>query len=254
MAFKGFDLTGKVAAITGSTSGIGLEIARGLAQSGAKIVVSSNDKDDTLGAVDRLKAEGFDVKGVTCDITKLSDAEGFFESATSAFGKVDILSLQAAGPAPQGSTADVTTDDIDRLFSEVRNNVVLVRKFLPSMAERKYGSIILMSSISSLRANPVLGAYGAGKAALTSFIRSIAAEWGAHNIRANAIAPAMVRTGFSKALWNDPQTESRIAARAPLNRIAEPLDLAGLAILLASPAGEYITGQAILVDGGRTIL
>lgn len=254
MAYPGFNLAGKVVALTGSTSGMGLEIARGLAQSGARIIVSSHAEEDTQSAVAHLSTEGFEVKGVTCDITSADSAASFYERAIAAFGKVDVLFCQAAGPAPQGPSAEVLSSDVDALFAEVRNNLVLIRKFLPAMAARKDGSVIVMSSIASLRANPALGAYGAAKAALTSLVRNIAAEWGGQNVRANAIAPGMVRTAFSKALWSDPADEQRIAARSPLNRIAEPSDLAGVAILLASPAGAYITGQTILIDGGRSIL
>jgi NAD(P)-dependent dehydrogenase (short-subunit alcohol dehydrogenase family) len=110
-----------------------------------------------------------------------------------------------------------------------------------------------MSSIASFRANPTLGGYGAAKAALNGLVRSIAVEWGASNVRANAIAPSVVRTGFSKDLWEDPAREKAIISRIPAQRIAEPDDIVGAAILLASPAGAYISGQVLAIDGGRSI-
>jgi NAD(P)-dependent dehydrogenase (short-subunit alcohol dehydrogenase family) len=251
MAYKGFDLSGRVAAITGSTSGMGLEIARGLAESGAKVVLSSNDAADTDRTSNALAREGYDVAGVPCDITNVDDAASFFDRSNAAFGAVDILMCLAAGPAPSGALASVTRTELDLLFSVVTNNLLLVQRFLPSMAERRYGSIMFMTSIASIRSNPMLGAYGAGKAALNSLIRNIANEWGAYNVRANAIAPAMVRTAFSKSFWSD---EAKFAAKSPANRIAEPADIVGTAILLASPAGAYINGQTIVIDGGRSIV
>lgn len=254
MVYKGFDLSGKVAAITGSTSGMGLEIARGLAEAGAKVVLSSNDAADTACASSALAREGYDIAGVPCDITDADDAASFFDRSTAAFGAADILICLAAGPAPMGALAGVTRTELDLLFSVVTNNLLLVQRFLPSMMERRYGSIMFMSSIASIRSNPMLGAYGAGKAALNSLIRNIAIEWGAHNVRANAIAPAVVRTAFSKSLWADAETEAKFAAKSPANRIAEPADIVGTAILLASPAGAYINGQTIVIDGGRSIV
>jgi NAD(P)-dependent dehydrogenase (short-subunit alcohol dehydrogenase family) len=139
------------------------------------------------------------------------------------------------------------------LISTVGNNLALMRQFLPGMAQRKYGSIVVMSSAGSMRANPVLGGYGAAKAALNGVIRSIAVEWGASNIRANALAPSVVRTGFSKDLWSDPDREKALLAKIPANRIADAEDMVGVAILLASPAGSYISGQVLLVDGARSV-
>ncbi len=210
--YKGFDLSDKVAAITGSTAGMGLAIARGLAQCGAKIVVSSNEKEDTDQAAHALSKEGFQVAGVRCDITDRKGIGQFGVEAKRAFGKVDIL-----------------------------------------FSERRYGSIVMMSSIASERASPNLGAYGAGKAALNGIVRSIAVEWGASNVRANAIAPSMVRTAFSKDFWGDPEREKTRMARTPAGRIAEPEEVVGAAILLASPAGSYISGQVLFIDGARSV-
>jgi NAD(P)-dependent dehydrogenase (short-subunit alcohol dehydrogenase family) len=254
MSYKGFDLTGKVAAITGSTSGMGLEIARGLASCGAKVVLSSNDEDDTRLASASLALEGYEVAGVKCDITDSQDCKSFFDRSSLPFGPADILLCLAAAPAPVGPLTDTTQDSIDLLFSVVTNNILMAQRFLPTMAQRRYGSLIFMTSIASIRSNSVAGAYGAGKAALNSLARSIANEWGEHNVRGNAIAPGVVRTPFSRSLWGDPETERKFAAKSPANRIADPADIVGAAILLASPAGAYINGQTIVIDGGRSIV
>lgn len=255
MKYKGFDLAGKVAVVTGSTAGIGLAIARGLAQCGAQVIVSSHIPSDTDAAASLLASEGFDVKGICCDITDLNSVKRFAEESGRAFGRVDIVVCHAAGPVPVGPIADTDIDMLDAmLLTTVRNNLVLVRQFLPAMAERRYGSILMTSSIASERASPAIGAYGAAKAALNGVVRSIAAEWGQWNVRANALAPSMVRTAFAQIMLDTPENEKAMAAKSPSNRIAEPDDIVGAAILLASPAGSYISGQTLLIDGGRSIM
>ena len=128
-----------------------------------------------------------------------------------------------------------------------------IRQFVPDMAEWRDGSIVVMSSIAAMRASAVLSGYGAAKAGLNALVRSIAVEFGASNVRANAIAPAVVRTGFSQDLWRHPERERALVARIPAKRLADPEDIVGTAILLASPAGSYISGQVLVVDGGWTI-
>jgi NAD(P)-dependent dehydrogenase (short-subunit alcohol dehydrogenase family) len=254
MAYHGFDMTGKVAALTGSTSGIGLAIARGYAQCGAAVIVSSHDQDDTAATVALLRGEGFTVEGVKCDITAAGDVASFHDRCLQAFGRVDALTCLAAAPPPQGPIGAATIEEMDSALGTVRNNLLLIQKFLPGMAEQRYGSIVLMSSIASIRANPVLGLYGAAKAALNGIVRGIGSEWGAHNVRANAIAPSVVRTPFSAPLWDTPEMERKFAAKSPANRIADADDIVGAAILLSSPAGAYINGQTLLIDGGRSII
>jgi NAD(P)-dependent dehydrogenase (short-subunit alcohol dehydrogenase family) len=252
--YKGFDLSNKVAVLTGSTAGMGLAIARGLAQCGAKVVVSSNTQEETDHGAQLLEKEGHYAKGVRCDILSRNDIERFSEEAKRAFGRADILFCLAAVPAPLGPVMNSDLAALDSmLLSTVSNNLALIRRFIPDMAERRDGSIVVMSSIASMRANPILGGYGAAKAALNGIVRSIAVEWGASNVRANAIAPSVVRTGFSKDLLSDPEREKIVISKIPAKRIAEADDIVGAAILLASPAGAYISGQVLVIDGGRSI-
>jgi dehydrogenase/reductase SDR family protein 4 len=252
--YKGFDLSNKVAVLTGSTAGMGLAIARGLAQCGAKVVVSSNTQEETDRGAQLLVREGHSAKGVRCDILNRNEIERFSDEAKRAFGRADILFCLAAVPAPLGSVINSDLAALDAmLLSTVSNNLALMRRFIPDMAERRDGSIVVMSSIASVRANPILGGYGAAKAALNGIVRSIAVEWGASNVRANAIAPSVVRTGFSKDLWSDPEREKIVISKIPAKRIAEADDIVGAAILLASPAGAYISGQVLVIDGGRSI-
>src|SRR5229473_1330460 len=230
--YKGFDLSDKVAALTGSTAGMGFAIARGLAQCGAKIVVSSNTQEDTDQAAHALSKEGFDVAGVRCDITDRRDIGQFGAEAKRAFGKVDILFCVAVGPVSVGPVHEADLDALDNLLiSTVSSNLALARQFLPEMAERRYGSIVMMSSIASQRASPLLGGYGAAKAALNGIVRS----------------------AFSKDFWGDPEREKARMARTPAGRIAEAEEVVGAAILLASPAGAYISGQVLFIDGARSV-
>ena len=198
--------------------------------------------------------EGYDAKGVRCDILKDTEIERFGNDAIRAYGRADILFCLAAAPAPFGPLTELETSALNRtLLSAVSNNFNLMRRFLPGMAERRDGSIVVMSSIASIRASPMLGAYGTSKAALNGLVRSVAVEYGPSNIRVNALAPSVVRTGFSQDLWRDPEREKAIAARLPLKRIADPEDVVGAAILLASPAGAHISGQILLIHGARSV-
>lgn len=252
--YKGFDLSGKVAVLTGSTSGMGLAIARGLAQCGCSVVVSSHLQDHTDATARSLSQEGFVAKGVKCDITDREDVESFGERATGAFGRVDILFCLAAEVPPIGPILSQPPETLDRLLlTTVVNTYSIVRQLLPAMVAQRDGSIILMSSIASERASAGLAGYGVTKAALNSFIRSVAAEFGEFNVRANAIAPAFVRTEFARNIWSNEALAQKMIDRVPVKRLADPDDIVGPAILLASPAGAYISGQVILIDGGRSI-
>ncbi|TCQ26076.1 NAD(P)-dependent dehydrogenase (short-subunit alcohol dehydrogenase family) [Rhizobium sp. PP-CC-3G-465] len=252
--YKGFDLTGRVAALTGSSSGMGFAIARALCECGAKVVLSGHLEPELDDAVATLSRESYDVAGVVCDITRPEHVAVFGERSMSAFGKVDILFALAAPQAPVGPLQAMTPDAFEKLLSgTVVSNFALARQFLPDMVERRDGSIVFMSSIAAERANPVLGGYGAAKAALNSLVRNIAVEVGAFNVRANAISPSIVRTAFSKDIWSDDEREKALLAKIPAGRIATVDDIVGAAILLASPGGSYISGQTLLIDGGRSV-
>ena len=255
MTYPGFNLTGKVAALTGSSQGMGFAIARAYAQQGAKVIVSSNDEADAKRAAKELRGEGHDAAAVKCDITNRDDVRNFAAACAEHYGAADILVCQAAPPPPMGPLFDIDIDALDALLTRsLTNSLLLVKGFLPEMASRRDGAIVAMSSIAAERANAVLGAYGITKAALNSLLRSIAAEWGGRGIRANGIAPSVVRTPFSQALWSNPETEKAVANKSPAGRIAEVDDIVGAALLFASPAGAYINGQVLLVDGGRSVL
>jgi NAD(P)-dependent dehydrogenase (short-subunit alcohol dehydrogenase family) len=250
-----FDLTGRVAVITGSTKGMGLEIARALGGAGAAVVVSGRDAAAAQGVAATLQGEGIQAKGIACDIADLASVRAFAEQAQAAFGRVDALVLNAAASGTPGSMLSQGPEVFEEAMAgNVRGNLVLVNALAPQMIERRDGSIMFMSSIAAKRGSAFLGMYGVTKAAADQAVRSLALELGPSGINVNAINPGPVRTEFSReALWGDPEREARLAAGIPMRRIGEARDVAGLALLLASQAGRFINGQSISVDGGLSV-
>ncbi|MGW7244475.1 SDR family NAD(P)-dependent oxidoreductase [Streptomyces sp. NPDC054804] len=250
-----FDMRGRTALVTGSTAGIGLAVVKGLQGLGARVVLSSNDEADIKKAIDALAADRIEVEGIVCDLNDPDSVRTLAERAHARFGRIDALIAHAGGHTHVGPLIDTSEQDVERTFrTSVFHNLVLIEGFLPLMAAQGGGSVVVTSSIASLRASTRLAAYGAAKAALNSFVRNIAAEWGDRGVRANAVAPGTVRTRFSQALWSDPEHERAAGANTALGRIAEPEDIVGAVLLFASDAGSYISGQTLLVDAGRSIL
>ncbi|WP_207002820.1 SDR family NAD(P)-dependent oxidoreductase [Trinickia mobilis] len=248
---KLFDLTGKVAVVTASTKGMGLAIARAIGSAGAKLVISGRSQETADAAAARLRKEdGIEVMAFACDIT---DPESVQRFALGAFGRIDALVLNAAGNPPVGSMLGQTVQQFDEIMAHgVRGNLALAWALAPQMIERKNGSIVFMSSRAAKRGTGMLGLYGMSKAALDQLVRNLALELGPSNINVNSINPGAVRTDFSRALWENPEREKMTVSTIPMGRIAEPEDVAGLALLLVSAAGHYINGQNISVDGGAT--
>jgi NAD(P)-dependent dehydrogenase (short-subunit alcohol dehydrogenase family) len=250
-----FDLTGKVAIITGSSRGIGKAVAERMADHGAKVVISSRK----AGPCDEVAAEinaahpGAAI-AVPANISSKEDLQRLVDETRKAFGRVDILVCNAASNPYYGPMAGIADDQFRKILE---NNVIanhwLIQMVAPEMAERKDGSIIIVSSIGGLRASPVIGAYNISKAADFQLARNLAAEFGPDNIRVNCIAPGLIKTDFAKALWDNPETLKRSTSGSPLRRIGEPNEIAGAAVFLASAAGSFMTGQKIVIDGGATI-
>ncbi len=180
--------------------------------------------------------------------------QGLVDKTRQTFGAIDILVCNAAVNPYFGPLAEIPDDAFDRIMdSNVRSNLWLCNMVIPEMAQRKDGAVIIVSSIGGLRGSAMLGAYGISKAADMQLARSLAVEWGKHNIRVNAIAPGLVKTDFARALWENKELLAETLKQSPLGMIGEPVDIAGMAILLASRAGRFITGQTFVVDGGVTI-
>jgi NAD(P)-dependent dehydrogenase (short-subunit alcohol dehydrogenase family) len=249
-----FDMSNRVAVVTGSTKGMGLAIARALGAAGAKLVISSRSEDIAKAAANQLhQTEGINAKGIGCDITDIDSVRRFAKLAQEAFGQVDALVLNAAGVPPLGSILNQGLNELDLTVNGyLSGNLLLVDEILPQMIARKEGSILLTTNINAIRGNKLLGMYGMAKTANDQLVSNLVAEVGASNVNVNSINPGAMRTDFSRVLWENPEREKAVVSAIPLGRIGEPADVAGLALLLVSQAGRYITGQSILVDGGRS--
>jgi len=249
-------LNGKVALVTGSTKGIGEAIVHRLAEHGAKVVVSSRKADacDKVAA-DINKAQGKEVAvPIPCNINYKEQLQQLVAGTRQKWGKIDILICNAALNPYFGPQMEIPDEAFDKIMgANVRSNHWLCQLVLPEMRERKDGSIIIVSSVGGLRGSPVLGAYCISKAADFQLARNIAVEYGPENIRANCIAPGLIKTDFAKALWDNPDILKRSTSGAPLRRIGDPDEIAGAAVFLASKAGAFMTGHAIVIDGGATI-
>ncbi|MDB5540585.1 MAG: Oxidoreductase, short chain dehydrogenase/reductase family protein [Devosia sp.] len=248
-----FDLTGKIAVVTGATKGIGLGIAQELVKVGAKVIVSSRSQEDC----DRLAMEfGPGVaKGIALDLENLDAIEPFAAAAVAAFGGVDILVCNAAVLAFVGPASKTPPQLFDRLLkTNVHHNFRLCEALRPAIAARGGGSITLIGSGSGHHASPFMLAYGVSKAGLSHLALSLADEMVAEGIRVNCVAAGVIRSKASERMWRDDELLRMTSASIPLQRIGEPEDIAGTVIFLASQAGSYITGETIMVDGGKTAL
>jgi len=249
-----FDLTDKVAVITGSTKGIGQAIAEAMARAGASVVVSSRKADKCEEVAGAIRNEGLKATAIACHIGKREDVERLVSETERQYGKIDALVCNAAVNPYYGPMSGLTDDAFTKVIdSNVRSNVWLCNLVLPGMAERRDGSVIIVSSIGGLRGSTHLGMYAISKAADFQLARNLAVEWGPKNIRVNCIAPGLVRTDFARALWENKELLNKAETTTPLRRIGEPDDIAGAAVFLASRAGAWMTGQVIVIDGGVTI-
>ncbi len=251
-----FDLTGKVALVTGSTKGIGEAIVHRLAEHGANVVVSSRKADACERvAADINKARGREMAiPVPCNINYKEQLEHLVAATRAKWGRIDILVCNAALNPYFGPSINIPDEAFDKIMgANVRSNHWLCQMVLPEMAERRDGAVIIVSSIGGLRGSQVIGAYCISKAADMQLARNIAVEYGPFNIRANCIAPGLIKTDFAKALWDNPEILKHSTAGTPMHRIGEPDEIAGAAVFLASKAGAFMTGQVMVVDGGGTI-
>ncbi|HEX4337924.1 MAG TPA: glucose 1-dehydrogenase [Polyangiaceae bacterium] len=249
-----FDMTGKVALVTGSSRGIGRAIAERMAEHGAKVIVSSRKLDACEAVVGKIREAGGEATAIPCNIASKEDLETLVLEARKAYVGIDVLVCNAAVNPHYGASQEIPDSAFEKVMnSNIRSNHWLCQMVIPAMAARRDGAVIIVSSIGGLKGSTVLGAYGISKAADMQMARNLAVEWGPSNVRVNTIAPGLVRTDFARALWENPATYERAVGSYPLRRIGEPDEIAGAAVLLGSRAGSFITGQTIVVDGGSTI-
>jgi NAD(P)-dependent dehydrogenase (short-subunit alcohol dehydrogenase family) len=251
-----FDLSGKVAVVTGSTKGIGRAAAEALAEHGAKVVISSRKQDaceEVAAAINAVHGEGTAI-AVAAGISEKAALQNLVDETRRAFGRIDILVCNAASNPYYGPMAGISDEQFRKILdNNILSNHWLVQMVGPEMRERRDGAIIIVSSIGGLRGSPLIGAYNVSKAADMQLARNLAVELGPDNVRVNCIAPGVIKTDFARALWEDPERVKAMNSVLPLRRFGEVEDVAGAVVFLASKAGAYITGQSIVIDGGTTI-
>jgi len=249
-----FDLTGKTALITGASRGIGKAIATHMAAHGARVVISSRKAESCAEVAAEINVAGGQAFAHACHIGHKEELQGLVDATVSKWGQIDIVVCNAATNPTFGPSIKTSDEAFDKVMrTNLLSNVWLCNMTLPAMAQRKDGVIIIVSSVGGFIGTALLGAYSISKAADMQLARNLAVEWGPHNIRVNCIAPGVIRTQFARALWADPVRAAAIARLYPLRRLGEPDDVAGTALLLASRAGNFITGQTIVIDGGGLI-
>ena len=249
-----FDLKGQVAVVTGSSRGIGRSIATLMARAGARVVISSRKQAACDKVVEALRAEGHEALAVPCNISDKAELAALVDRTMAQWGRLDILVCNAAVNPYYGPMASMPEEAYDKVMNcNVKANFLLANLAAGKMAAAGGGSIIIVSSIGGNQGSATLAAYGMSKAADYSLTRNLAIEWGSQGVRANCIAPGLIKTDFSRALWENPEILARVEQGTPVRRMGMPDDIGGVAVFLASRAAAYITGQTIVVDGGLTV-
>jgi NAD(P)-dependent dehydrogenase (short-subunit alcohol dehydrogenase family) len=250
-----FDLSGKVAIITGSSRGIGRAIAEEYADHGAKVVITSRNIEpcEEVAAAINAKHPGAAI-AVSSSLSSKESLQAMVDAARAAFGAIDILVCNAASNPHYGPMETISDEALRKTLD---HNIVaqhwLITMVAPEMRARQAGSIILVSSIGGLRGSSILGTYAITKAADIQLVKNLAREFGPSNVRINAIAPGLVKTDFAKALWENPENLKASTSNACLGRIGAPREIAGAAVFLGSGASSFMTGQTIVVDGGVVV-
>nr|MBC7612111.1 glucose 1-dehydrogenase [Pseudopedobacter sp.] len=249
-----FDLTGKVAIITGSSKGIGLSIAKGLAESGAKVVISSRKQEAVDAVVQEFKEVGLEAIGIECHIGDATQREQLIAKTVAAYGKIDILVNNAAINPFYGPLETAGEEVFDKIMNvNVKAPWVLSNLAQPYMKANGGGSIINIASVEGIHPGFRLGLYSMTKSAVIMLTKNQAKEWGRYGIRSNVVCPGLIKTKFSESLWSDDKLVAQYTNVIPLKRVAEPDEMAGIVVLLASNAGSYMTGGVYAADGGYLI-
>ncbi|MBU4317453.1 MAG: SDR family oxidoreductase [Proteobacteria bacterium] len=248
-----YNLKDKVALVTGGSRGIGLELARYLLKEGARVVICGRKKENLDAAVKELQGGG-SVLAVPAHIGKPEDVDTLFKSVMDTFSKLDIL-INNVGMNLPTSTLDETDPAMWQkiIDSNLTGTFLVSRKASQIMKRQGGGKIVTISSIAARKSSPGMGIYGIAKAAVEQMTRVLASELASSNIQVNAVAPGMVRTGFSKPFWANENMYNQIVKGIPMGRIAEPIDVVHPTLFLSSEGADFITGQIFVVDSGQTI-
>lgn len=252
MAAMRYDLEGKVALVTGGSRGIGLELARQLLEQKAKVAICAR-KPDALEAAREGLGGGDDLLAIPAHIAEEEQVERLFRSIIDKFGRLDVL---VNNVGMNLLTPTVTDADLGAwrkiIDSNLTGTYMCSRRAAQLMRAQKAGRIISISSVAARYAAPGMGIYGVAKAGIEALTRALAAELAAYNVQVNAVAPSMVRTGFSAPFWSNEEMHRKIVATVPAGRLAEPIDVVHAVLFLASDAAGFITGQTLVIDGGST--
>ncbi|MCF6231783.1 MAG: SDR family oxidoreductase [Rhodobacteraceae bacterium] len=251
-----FDLSGKTALLTGASKGIGLEMARAMAQHGANVVISARDMAALETAAEKINgAVGMPcATPIACNITHKDQLQALVDQTRKDIGPIDIVVGNAGVNPYYGPTSQISDKAYEKIMTvNVQSNLWLAQMVVGDMIEKGVGSMMFTSSIGAFKPSVMLGTYAMSKLALISLVRNLAAEFGPSGVRVNAICPGLIRTDFARELWDSPEGERRARKEIPLGRLGEPEDLAGVAVFLASDASRYMTGQALTVCGGSAM-
>jgi NAD(P)-dependent dehydrogenase (short-subunit alcohol dehydrogenase family) len=248
-----FSCAGQVAIVTGAGTGIGRVSAEALAAAGARVVLAGLASSLPQKAAAEIVERGGEAIGVSCDVTDAGELADLVHSTLARWGRLDTV-LANAGAALDDPDGTDAVARLDRMFDlHVRSVARLAELALPVMARGGGGAFIVMSSLSGLRGNRVLSGYGVTKAANAQLARNLAVQWGSRGIRANAISPGVIATDFARPITDDPAASPVRLAKTPLGRFGTPEEVAGAVVWLASPAGAFVSGQNIVIDGGTLI-
>jgi NAD(P)-dependent dehydrogenase (short-subunit alcohol dehydrogenase family) len=249
-----FDLEGRAALVTGASRGMGLAIARELGLAGARVVLASNELEAGELAAQGLREQDIDATAEFCDVASRDDVNRLAEATLDRLGGIDVLVCHAGGAPHFGPLASASDADWEQTMNlNVRGPLWLTSRLIGPMADGGGGSVVITSSLSSVRGNKAIGLYGISKAANAQLARNLAVEWGPQNVRVNAISPGVIGTEFARPLTDNAEVMDRRLALTPLRRVGTPDEVAGVVVMLASPAGAFITGQNLIIDGGTVI-
>lgn len=250
-----FRLDGTVAIVTGATSGLGLATVEVLGSAGATVLLTGLAQADPAGVAERLRGEGLDVVGLACDVLDEDDLAAAVTLAHQRYGRLDTVVCNAGAALDTGPHTTSTDAQLDTMVDlHVRSPLRLANLALPRMAAAGGGSFVIMSSLSGLRGNRMIGLYGMTKAANAQLARNLAVQWGSQGVRVNAVSPGVIDTAFAAPITGDPERSGPRLERTPLGRFGRPEEVGATIAWLASAGGAFVTGQNIVIDGGTLVL